>query len=45
MSMPAMYRRVNPQWIADFYMAHNGSPLGYFSANYVSPSQYITGTE
>lgn len=41
MAMPAIYKRVNPQWITDFYMAHNGSPIGYFNAAYVSPSPYV----
>lgn len=43
MALPAIYRKVNPQWILDFTLAHsNNAPSGYFNAAYVSPDPYVS---
>lgn len=41
MAIPTIYRKVNPQWIRDFTLAHSDNiPTGYFNPNYVSPDPY-----
>lgn len=42
MAMPAIYRKVNPQWIHYWKLAHSTViPSGVFTANFISPDPYI----
>lgn len=41
MAMPTIYRRVNPQWLHYWALAHSPlCPSGIFTANFVSPIPY-----
>lgn len=41
MKIPCIYRKVNPEWIRDFRLAHNNPPIGYFNPAYIAPNAYI----